>query len=265
MIDLSSSNTVVFKYGGSALGDPENVLQFVHVVADAIQKGVQCVIVHGGGAEIDRWLMRLEIEKRVIGGLRVTDEATMEIVEMVLSGKANKALVGLFEANHVSAVGLSGRDGSLLTAKVLSPQHGRVGKIISVQTKVIEKLLPEFLPIIATVASDEYGQALNVNADLGASAIASALHADQLILLTDTDGVRRDPADPASTIDQLSIAEAQELILTGVADRGMIPKLEAAIDAVQNGVKKVLILNAGIWNKVEPQSEVARKRFTIVC
>lgn len=237
----TSGKTIVFKYGGSAMADPECVAQFVKGIGHAISSGIRCVIVHGGGPEIDRRLMRLGIEKRTIRGLRVTDEATMEIVEMALSGKANKALVAAFMDQGIPAVGVSGRDGGLLTAVQISEELGRVGKVTEVDPSLIWKLLEGFVPVIATVASDSNGAALNINADLAASAIAVSLEASKLILLTDTNGVRRDPGDAASVIACLNILEARGLIDSGIADRGMIPKLEAAIEAIEGGVESVLI------------------------
>lgn len=236
----------VVKFGGSAMRDPQNVAGFIRNVLLLQLVGIRTVLVHGGGPEIDRWIAKLGGEKRLIGGLRVTDDATMEVVEMVLAGKANKALVTEVHRAGGKAIGLSGRDGGLLEGEAVSAELGRVGRIERVHPEVVDVALEAgFLPVVCSVATDAAGGALNVNADAAAAAIAAAIGATKLILLTDTDGVYRDPDDPESRISRLSPRAAREMIATGAASRGMIPKLEAALAAVDSGVPSVHLIDGG--------------------
>ncbi len=222
------------------------VERFVKNVLLLQSVGIRVVLVHGGGPEIDLWLNKLGIEKRTLRGLRVTDEQTMEVVEMALAGRANKQLVAEIGQAGGRAVGLSGRDDDLLIAEVLDPELGRVGEIREVRVEIVDALLElGIVPVICTVANDSRHKALNVNADTAAAAIAQKLGAEKLILLTDTDGVFADRNDPNTRISELSTAAASEMIADGSVDRGMIPKLESAIFAKQGGVGAVHLINGG--------------------
>lgn len=242
-------HTFVVKYGGSAMSDPETIRGVIRNVLLMRLVGISVVLVHGGGKEIDRWLARLGIEKRTVQGLRVTDEATMEVVEMALAGRANKLLVSEIQQAGGRAVGLSGRDGGLLVGEPVSSELGRVGRVRSVDPDVLTMALDRgYVPVVCSVASDEQGGALNVNADTAAAAIAGALKATKLILMTDTDGVLEDKDDPSTLISRLSRGEAMEMIASGKADKGMIPKLKACLHALEAGVGRVHLINGGVPN-----------------
>jgi acetylglutamate kinase len=241
--------TFVVKLGGSALGDPKNVESVIRNVLLLHHVGIRPVLVHGGGPEIDHWLGRLGMEKRQVDGLRVTDESTMEVVEMVLSGRANKVLVGEVQRLGGLAAGLSGRDGGILHADILRPELGRVGEVTEVRPALIEAVSQAgFIPVLCSVAEGEDGGPINVNADTAASALAVALGAGKLILMTDTEGVRAVKDDPSTRISHLSCEEAEAMIRDGRADRGMIPKLQAAVFAAEHGVDSVHLIHAGTQN-----------------
>jgi acetylglutamate kinase len=239
-------HTFVIKFGGSAMREPQHVAGFIRNVLLLQLAGIRPILVHGGGPEIDRWVERLGGQKQLVGGLRVTDEATMEIVEMVLAGKTNKALVTQVQRCGGKAIGLSGRDGALLTGEPVSEELGRAGRVTHVNPSVLEVALGAgFLPVVCPVAADASGAALNANADAAAAAIASATGAGKLILLTDTEGVYGDPDDPGTLLSRITAQQARDLIRTGRANRGMVPKLEAALHALEGGVPSVHLLNGG--------------------
>lgn len=240
--------TFVIKYGGSAMRDPalrESVIRNVLLLQLV---GIRPILVHGGGPEIDRWLGRLGLEKETVNGQRVTNPEMMEVVEMAL-GRANKELVATVQKAGGRAIGLSGRDSDLLMAEPISEELGRVGRILRVDDHVL-RLASEggYIPVVSTVATDVNRQPLNVNADLAASAIAASVRARKLVLLTDTDGVLTDKDDPATRISTLVPIEAQKMIDSGAADRGMIPKLEACISALLDGVDEVHLINGSTPN-----------------
>ncbi|HVL39186.1 MAG TPA: acetylglutamate kinase [Fimbriimonadaceae bacterium] len=250
-IQQFKGHTFVIKYGGSAMTDPEPLTGVIRNVLLLQLVGIKPILVHGGGPEIDRWLARLGKEKRTVDGLRVTDEESMEIVEMALAGKANKALVSEIERAGGKAVGLSGRDGSLFVAEPISAELGRVGKVVLVNPEVVTMACSaDFIPVICSVAADVQGGPLNVNADSAAAALAGALQATKLILLSDTDGVFTDKEDASTLMSSLTPDQAQDLISTGRADQGMIPKLEAALAAIEDGVPYVHFLNGSVPNAV---------------
>ncbi len=209
--------------------------------------GIKPVIVHGGGKDINSWLNKVEIKSEFKNGLRVTTKETLEVAEMVLSGKLNKGLVQHMERIGTHAVGLSGKDGNMLTVeKCLSKGEdiGYVGKITHVDTELIETLLLNgYTPIISTIGLDEKYHAYNINADDVATAIARALKASKLVFLTDIEGVLEDPSDPNTLISKINTNSAKQLFESGVIQGGMIPKLKNCIDAVQDDVKKVHILD----------------------
>jgi acetylglutamate kinase len=241
--------TFVIKYGGSAMKDPTLLEGVIRNVLLLQLVGIRPILVHGGGPEIDGWLAKLGIEKKTLGGLRVTDDATMDVVEMALAGRANKALVALVQRAGGKAVGLSGRDSDLLLAEAMDASLGRVGRVIRVDDNIL-RLVSEngYVPIVCSVATDRDHRALNVNADTAAAAIAAAVGAAKLILLTDTNGVLRDKEDGNSTISSIFSSEAREMMVDGRADRGMIPKLEAALHALESGVGSVHLINGGLMN-----------------
>ena len=240
---------IVVKYGGSAMVDEELKRSVIQDVVLLKLVGFKPVIVHGGGKEISRWVNKVGKEPQFINGLRVTDEETMEIAEMVL-GKVNKELVTLVESLGVKAVGISGKDGALLTVDKKYSQGqdiGFVGNITAVNPKILYDLLEkDFLPIVCPVGLDENFQTYNINADDAACAIAKQMHAEKLAFLTDIEGVYRDPEDPSTLISKLFVKEARELINSGNVGGGMIPKLQNCVDAIEGGVSRVHILDGRI-------------------
>ena len=240
---------VVVKYGGSAMVDPELKKNVVQDVVLLKLTGFKPIIVHGGGKEISRWVSKVGMEPKFLNGLRVTDKPTMEIAEMVLN-KVNKELVALVQSLGVRAIGVSGKDGGLLTVKkkMLNGQDiGFVGEITKVNGQILLDLLADdFLPIVCPIGLDEDYDTYNINADDAACAVAEALHAEKLTFLTDIEGVLRDREDPASLISQLTVSAANELISNGFVGGGMIPKLKNCIDAIDNGVNRVHILDGRI-------------------
>ncbi len=240
---------IVVKYGGSAMVDEELKRQVIQDVTLLKLVGFKPVIVHGGGKEISRWVEKAGMEPVFVNGLRKTDEATMEIVEMVLN-KVNKSLVTLVQELGVNAVGISGKDSGLLKVERKysnGEDIGYVGEITEVNPKIIYDLLEkDFLPIICPVGMDENFHSYNVNADDAACAIARALNAAKLAFLTDIEGVYKDPSDKSTLISELSVEEAKELISDGYVGGGMIPKLNNCIDAIENGVSQVHILDGRI-------------------
>ncbi len=237
---------VVVKYGGSAMSNEE--LQR-NVIKDAVLLklvGFKPIIVHGGGKEISKWVAKAGMESHFVNGLRVTDAETMEIAEMVL-GKVNKRLVTMVQELGVKAVGISGKDGGLLTVekKYADGQDiGFVGNITEVNPKVLYDLLEkDFLPIVAPIGLDEQFQTYNINADDAACAIAKAVGAEKLAFLTDIEGLYRDFNDKSTFISRLTATEAQELIDSGMIGGGMLPKLGNCTDAIRSGVNRVHILD----------------------
>jgi len=245
-IQRFAGKMVVIKYGGRAMTDDSLKTMVMQDVALLHNVGMNPVLVHGGGQEIDRWMERMGMKPKFRRGLRVTDEATMELVEMVLCGKVNKDIVAALGGLGVRAVGLSGKDGGLFKARLKRGKRdlGRVGEITGVDASVLQMLTQSRLvPVVATVCADEKGKALNVNADHAAGALAAALGAEKLIFLTDVSGVRREPKRADTLISRLSLRQAQQMIRSGQAEGGMIPKLEASVQAVRGGVKAAHIIN----------------------
>ena len=240
---------VVVKYGGSAMLDEELKANVIKDVVLLKLIGFKPIIVHGGGKEISRWVNKVGMEPRFVNGLRVTDKDTMEIAEMVLA-KVNKELVALVESLGVQAVGISGKDGGLLQChKKLSKGEdiGFVGDIEKVNPKVLQDLLERyFLPIVFPVGFDTNFDSYNINADDAACAIAEAVHAEKLVFLSDIEGVYKDKDDPDTLISELHVQEAEKLISEGYVGGGMIPKLQNCIDAIEEGVNRVHILDGRI-------------------
>ena len=240
---------VVVKYGGSAMVDEELKKHVIQDVTLLKLVGFKPIIVHGGGKEISKWVGKVGMEPVFINGLRKTDEATMEIAEMVLN-KVNKSLVTLVQELGVNAVGISGKDGGLLNVeKKLSKGEdiGFVGNIKNVNPKVLYDLLEnDFLPVVCPVGMDDDFNTYNINADDAACAISEALNAEKLAFLTDIEGVYLDPKDPSTLLSKLFVKEAKELIDNGNVGGGMIPKLQNCIDAIEEGVSRVHILDGRI-------------------
>ena len=239
-IQKFAGDTVVIKYGGSAMTNEvvkQSVLKDIAVLKSV---GLKPIIVHGGGKDINRMLDRVQIKSEFKNGLRVTDRDTLEIAEMVLSGKINKGLV-------THSVGLSGKDGNMITVEKVMPQGediGFVGKITHVDTTLINTLLDQgYTPIVSTIGLDEKYHAYNINADDVATAIARAVKASKLVFLTDIEGVLEDPNNSETLISKIDTESAKELFESGIITGGMIPKLKNCLEAVQNDVKRVHILD----------------------
>ena len=240
---------IVVKYGGSAMSNEELQKNVIKDVTLLKLVGFKPIIVHGGGKAISRWVEKVGKEPAFVNGLRVTDEETMEIAEMVL-GRVNKNLVTMVEELGVKAVGISGKDGGLLRVEKKysdGKDIGFVGNITEVDPKVIYDLLEkDFLPIIAPIGLDENFQTYNINADDAACAIAKAVGADKLVFLTDIEGLYRDINDKSTFISRLTASQAESLISEGVIGGGMLPKLGNCTSAVRNGVNRVHILDGRI-------------------
>ena len=249
-IKCFSGKTVVIKYGGSAMLNEELKKSVLQDIALMKLVGISPVIVHGGGPEINKMLKQMDKQPEFINGLRVTDEETMEIVEMVLSGKVNKDIVTNIQTQGFNAVGISGKDGNILKArkKLIDGQDaGFVGEIIDVDTNLIKILIHnDFIPVIAPTGMDETGNTYNINADYAASAIAGALGAEKLVFLTDIAGVLRNINDDKSIISNMTVSEAKKLISDGTVSGGMIPKVDCCIEGVEKGVKTVHILDGRV-------------------
>ena len=240
---------IVVKYGGSAMVDENLKKRVIEDVTLLKLVGFKPIIVHGGGKEISKWVGRVGMEPQFINGLRVTDADTMEIAEMVL-GRVNKSLVQLVEELGVRAIGISGKDGGLLKVdkKYSGGQDiGYVGEIKQVNAQILFDLLEkDFLPIVCPVGLDDDFNTYNINADDAACAIARAVQAEKLAFLTDIEGVYKDPDDPDTLISELRVDEAQSLMKEGYIGGGMLPKLQNCIDAIENGVSRVHILDGRI-------------------
>ena len=240
---------IVVKYGGSAMVDEELKKHVIQDVTLLKLVGFKPIIVHGGGKEISKWVGKVGMEPVFINGLRKTDEATMEIAEMVLN-KVNKSLVTLVQELGVNAVGISGKDGGLLKVEKKysnGEDIGFVGEITEVNPQILYDLLEkDFLPIICPVGMDAEYNSYNINADDAACAIAKAVKAEKLAFLTDIEGVYKDPKDKDTLISELRVSEARELIGDGFIGGGVLPKLNNCIDAIENGVSRVHILDGRI-------------------
>ena len=240
---------IVVKYGGSAMVDESLKSSVIEDVTLLKLCGFKPIIVHGGGKEISKWVGKVGMEPKFINGLRVTDEDTIEIAEMVL-GRVNKSLVQLVESLGVRAIGISGKDGALLQVdkKYSDGQDiGFVGDIKNVNAQILFDLLEkDFLPIVCPIGLDDEYNTYNINADDAACAIARAVHAEKLAFLTDIEGVYKDPKDPKTLISELRADEAKQLMEDGYIGGGMLPKLQNCIDAIENGVSRVHILDGRI-------------------
>jgi acetylglutamate kinase len=244
-IQKFAGRTIVIKYGGAAMKDETLKEYVIRDIVFLASVGVNPVVVHGGGPEINIWLTKLGIEPQFKDGLRVTDAATMEVVEMVLVGRVNKELVAMVNNAGGKAVGICGTDGNLVKARSINKEKvGFVGEVVSVDSSLVNSLVKSgYVPIISSVAADATGQAHNINADTIAGEIAAALGAEKLILLTDTPGILQDYKDPSTLLYKLSIQDARDLIDQGVVGGGMIPKVNCCVRSLAQGVKAAHIID----------------------
>lgn len=246
-----SGKTVVVKYGGNAMVNPRFKEQVMEDIALLWLIGVQVVLVHGGGSEISETMQKLGKKAVFVDGLRVTDQETVDIVQMVLAGKVNKTLVNLIQMKGGHAVGVSGIDGGIIEAKMKNEALGFVGEITKIRTKPITDLLEKhYIPVISTVAGDRQGNVYNINGDTAAAHLAGALGAERLIMMTDIAGILRDKDDPSTLIPALNVSEAKKLYEQGVICGGMIPKVDCCIDALEHGVKHVVIMDGRIPHSI---------------
>jgi len=242
-----SGKTVVIKYGGSAMEDPDLAHLFAQDVVLMRLVGMNPVVVHGGGPQISDLMRRLGKEPKFVDGLRVTDAETVDIVRMALVGKVNREIVASVNQHGSYAVGLSGEDAGLITVDQRDDKLGFVGDIRRIDPSILERLLrEELIPIVATVGVDEAGQAYNVNADTVAGAIAESLRAEKLVYLTNVAGMYGDLADEASLISRIDVDRLAALVDDGVLSEGMIPKARSCVDAVKSGVSRAHILDGRI-------------------
>ena len=238
---------IVVKYGGNAMINEELKHDVMRDMVLMSLIGVKVVLVHGGGPEISSMLKRVGKVSEFVDGLRVTDEETSEIVQMVLAGKINKSLVAKLELLGGRAMGICGMDGNLLKAKQVDPRLGYVGEIDKVNPDLINDLLEKgYIPVVSTIGTDDTGHVYNINADTAAAAIAGALQAEALISMTDTVGLLMDPKDPTTLIRRIDLQGCEELKEAGVISGGMIPKVECCTNAIRDGVRKVFIIDGRV-------------------
>ena len=246
-----SGKIVVIKYGGNAMVNERLKQQVMEDIALLWLIGVKVVLVHGGGPEISETMKRLGKQAQFVNGLRVTDKETVDIVQMVLAGKVNKTLVNLLQMKGGHAVGLSGIDVGIIEATMKDEALGYVGKITRIRTQPITDLLEKnYIPVISTVASDRLGNTYNINGDTAAAYIAGALNAVRLIMMTDIAGILRDKDDPSTLIPALTVKEAKKLFDEGVISGGMIPKVDCCIEAINKGVKHVVIMDGRVPHSI---------------
>ena len=242
---------VVVKYGGNAMVNEQLKQQVMEDIVLLSLVGVKVVLVHGGGPEINDTMARIGKKPEFVNGLRVTDQETMDIVQMVLAGRVNKSLVNLLQVKGGRAVGISGIDGGLIQAHMKNPSLGYVGSIDGVDIRPVVDLLEKgYIPVISTVARGEDGSVYNINGDTAAAYIAGALGAQRLILMTDIAGVLLDKDKPETLVSSLTIAQATELFRQGVISGGMIPKIDCCIDAIYRGVESVIIMDGRVPHSI---------------
>jgi acetylglutamate kinase len=236
--------TFVIKYGGSAMTDPQRKKGVILDIILLKYIGINPILVHGGGPQLTEMLKRLGKKANFVNGLRVTDRETMEVAEMVLAGKVNKDIVALINQNGGKAVGISGKDGQTIMAKQADGNLGLVGEVTEIDTKLLKLLSNEgYIPVISSIGVGEDGETYNINADYVAGQVAAALQAEKLIILTDVRGVWLDKNDPDSFLPVLNRARAQELIEQNIIDGGMIPKVNACLQALDGGVASAHLLD----------------------
>lgn len=254
-IQKYNNKILVIKYGGNAMTNDELKDAVMNDIVLLSLVGIKVVLVHGGGPEINDMLKRLGIESRFVNGLRYTDDTTIDVVKMVLSGKVNKELVQLLAQHKGNAVGLCGIDGGMLIAEKKKTDDGQdlgwVGEITKVNTKpILDALDNGNVPVIATVATDENGNTYNINADTAAAQIAAELGAENLILMTDIAGLLRDKNDPSTLIPKVNVSEVPFLKRQGIISGGMIPKIDCCVEAVRRGVNKTVIIDGRVPHSI---------------
>ena len=250
-IQAFAGRTVVVKFGGNAMVDDALAHSFAADIVLLRAIGLRPVVVHGGGPQIGELLAKLGKETEFRDGLRVTDAETLDVARMVLTGRVNAEIVSAINQREQVAVGLSGQDAGLILAEQRSVALGYVGDVVDVDRRILDTLIDaDFVPVISTIGADAHGQAYNINADSAAIAIAASLGAEKLIYLTDVPGVLTDVDDPGSLLSKLSAARARNLIADGIIAGGMIPKVEACLDAVEAGVGSAHILDGRIAHVV---------------
>ena len=244
-----AGKTIVVKYGGAAMLDETLKAAVMQDIVLMRYVGINPIVVHGGGPEISDAMHRMGKEPQFVGGLRVTDAETMEIVEMVLAGKTNKGIVAHLNQQGAMAVGLSGKDGNLIVAEreTTKGDIGFVGRVTQINPALLHTLASAgYIPVISTVAIGAQGESYNVNADTVAGELASALGAVRLVMMTDVEGIYQDFADKDSLVKEMTAKDARQLITGGHVDRGMIPKVEACVIAVQGGVERATIIDGRV-------------------
>lgn len=250
-IQKYSGKILLVKYGGSAMRDEALKRAVMGDLVLLSLIGVKVVLVHGGGPEITEMLGKLGKKTEFVDGLRVTDAETADVVQMVLAGKVNKSLVNLIQSLGGSAIGLSGADGGLISARQLDPRLGFVGEIESLNVKpVLDMLEKGYIPVISTVGCDAEGNVYNINADTAAAKIAGMLKAESFINMTDTAGLLEDENDESTLIGKIFVSEAQRMINQGLLSGGMIPKVSCCIEAIRRGVKKVFIIDGRVPHSI---------------
>ena len=250
-IQKYTDKIIVVKYGGNAMINPELKEAVMGDLVLLSLIGIKVVLVHGGGHEITEMLTKVGKQSQFVGGLRVTDQETVDVVQMVLAGKVNKNLVNLIENKGGKAIGLCGIDGHMIKAKKVKEELGFVGDITEVNVEPVLDLLEKgYIPVISTVGYDDDNNVYNINADTVAARLAGELKAESLISMTDVVGLLRDKDDPSTLIPKVYVSEAPKLIRDGVISGGMIPKINCCIEAIRRGVKKVFIIDGRIPHSI---------------
>lgn len=243
--------TIVVKYGGNAMINNELKEAVMHDLVLLTTVGIKVVLVHGGGPEINKTLSKIGVESKFVDGLRVTDQETIDVVQMVLAGKVNKDLVCQIGNLGGHAIGLSGMDGNMIKCKPLDDKHGFVGEIIKTNMDVIKEVLENnFIPVISTIGYDEQGNCYNINADTVAAQIAGDLKAEALISMTDIVGLLRDINDESTIIQKVFISDIPALIADGIIKGGMIPKIDSMTQAIRNGCAKAFIIDGRVPHSI---------------
>lgn len=246
-----NGKVIVVKYGGNAMVNPELKEQVMEDIVLLWLTGVKVVLVHGGGPEISDMMSKLGKKTEFIDGLRVTDKETVDIAQMVLSGKINKTLVNLLQMKGGKAMGVSGIDGRLIEAKPKNEKLGYVGEIENINIGPVLDLLEKgYIPVISTIGCDGYGNVFNINGDTAAACIAGALKAERMIMMTDIAGILKDKDNPETLIPKITVKEAERLFKDGVISGGMIPKTDCCIKAIECGVKNVVIMDGRIPHSI---------------
>ena len=246
-----NGEVVVVKYGGNAMIDEHLKAQVMEDIVLLWLIGVKIVLVHGGGPEISETMSKLGKKAEFVDGLRVTDKETVDIVQMVLAGKVNKTLVNLLEMNGGKAMGISGMDGRLIEAETKNEKLGYVGNITKINIAPVNDLLEKgYIPVISTLGCDSEGNTYNINGDTAAAYIAGALNAERLIMMTDIAGLLKDKDDPSTLIPEITVKECEELKTTGIISGGMIPKIDCCIEAINEGVKNVIIMDGRVPHSI---------------